>query len=38
METLDKIFVDVSDEERERLCFTNTVKLYDIDVSKLPSE
>ena len=38
METLDKIFVGVPDDERERLCFTNTVKLYDIDVSKLPPE
>jgi len=38
MDTLDKIFVGVPDDERERLCFTNTVKLYDIDVSKLPPE
>ena len=26
METLDKIFVDVPDDERERMCFTNTVR------------
>jgi predicted TIM-barrel fold metal-dependent hydrolase len=37
METLDKIFVDVPDDERERLCFTNTVKLYDINVAALPA-
>jgi hypothetical protein len=37
METLDKIFVGVSDDERERMCFTNTVELYEIDTSALPS-
>jgi hypothetical protein len=37
METLDKILLDVSDDERERMCFTNTVELYDIDTSALPS-
>jgi predicted TIM-barrel fold metal-dependent hydrolase len=37
METLDKIFVGVPDEERERMCFTNTVQLYDIDVAALPA-
>jgi hypothetical protein len=36
METLDKIFVGVPDDERERLCFTNTVRLYNIDVDALP--
>jgi hypothetical protein len=36
METLDKIMTGVPDEERERMCFANTVKLYNIDVSALP--
>jgi hypothetical protein len=27
----------VPDDERERMCFTNTVKLYGIDLSALPA-
>jgi hypothetical protein len=37
METLDKILAGVPDDERERMCFTNTVELYNIDTSALPS-
>jgi predicted TIM-barrel fold metal-dependent hydrolase len=36
METLDKIFAGVPDAERERMCFTNAVQLYDIDTTALP--
>ena len=36
MKILDEIFADVPDDEREQMCFTNTIELYDIDVAALP--
>jgi predicted TIM-barrel fold metal-dependent hydrolase len=36
MKILDETMADVSDDERERMCFRNTVELYDIDVAALP--
>ena len=37
MTTLQKIMDGVPDDEVERMCFSNAVELYDIDVSKLPA-
>jgi len=36
MKILDETMADVSADERERMCFRNTVELYDIDVAALP--
>ena len=36
MKILDETMADVPDDERERMCFTNTIALYDIDVAALP--
>ena len=38
MATLDRIFTGVPDAEREQMCFSSTIDLYKIDVSKLPAE
>ena len=37
MTTLQKIMDGVPDDEIERMCFSNAVELYKIDVSKLPA-
>lgn len=37
METLERIFAGVPDDERERMCWSNTVELYNIDIDKLPT-
>ena len=37
MTTLQKIMDGVPDDEVERMCFSNAVELYGIDVSKLPA-
>ena len=31
METLDRIFQDVPQDEREKLCWSNGIELYGID-------
>ena len=36
METLNRIFKGVTAEEREKLCWSNGIRLYQIDESKLP--
>ena len=36
MKILDETMADVPADERERMCFTNTIELYDIDVAALP--
>ena len=36
MDSLAQAFAGVPDADRERMCFTNTIELYDIDVSALP--
>ncbi len=36
MKILDETMADVPADERERMCFTNTIELYDIDVTALP--
>ena len=36
MKILDETMADVPQDERERMCFTNTIELYDIDVAALP--
>jgi uncharacterized protein len=36
MKILDETMAGVSADERERMCFTNTIELYDIDVAALP--
>ena len=36
MKILDETMADVPADERERMCFTNTIALYDIDVAALP--
>jgi predicted TIM-barrel fold metal-dependent hydrolase len=37
METLDRVFADVPDDEREKMVFDNTIALYNIDTAKLPA-
>lgn len=37
MQSLDRIFADVPDAERERMCWSNTLDLYRIDTAKLPA-
>jgi uncharacterized protein len=37
MKILDETMADVPADERERMCFTNTVELYNVDTSALPS-
>ena len=37
MSTLDRVFADVPNDEREKLVWSNTVDLYGIDTSKLPA-
>jgi predicted TIM-barrel fold metal-dependent hydrolase len=36
METLERVFRDVPDDERERMVWSNTVELYGIDPESLP--
>ena len=36
MKILDETMAGVPADERERMCFRNTVELYDIDVAALP--
>lgn len=36
MQALDTAFAGVPDADRERMCFSNTIELYCIDVSALP--
>ncbi|MFN0148677.1 MAG: amidohydrolase family protein, partial [Dehalococcoidia bacterium] len=38
MPTLARIMEGVPPEEVERMCWTNTVKLYGIDTAKLPAD
>jgi hypothetical protein len=37
MTVLQKIMADVPDTEVERMCFSNAVELYNVDVAKLPA-
>ena len=37
MTILQKIMAGVPADEVERMCFSNAVELYDIDVAKLPA-